>query len=198
MANNKHPSTRQLHLISPWVPQTELIQKAILYACLKTPLTTFFETCSSLACNSQSSCLSFLRTRIAALMMTRTSRLFPETEDLNHLPLPLGKGHGYSKSYLEGVRLFLYPLFLAVLEINLGFACGKKSTDALAVSASQAPLLPLHILFPSVPTPKVSCHLRNCVRTAPFSFNGRLPPIFPFLLGLVLLDLTPRCSLMLQ
>jgi hypothetical protein len=34
-------------------------------------------------------------------MNTLTFCLFPETEDLNHLPLPLSNGHEYSKNYLE-------------------------------------------------------------------------------------------------
>lgn len=105
-------------------------------------------------------------------MMTRTSCLFPETEDLNHLPLPLGKGHGYSKSYLEGVRLFLFPLFLALnqsrlciwLEINR-CPCHLSLPSSIAAS-------PHSVSFSSYTQSKWSP--QNSVLAAPFSFNDRL------------------------
>lgn len=89
----------------------------------------FSEVRSSLVWNSQSSSLSFLSIGLTAQTNTHTYLcLFPETENLNHLPLPLSKGHGYSKNYLELRSVFfLFPLFLAVLEINLECVCGRQA-----------------------------------------------------------------------
>lgn len=134
-------------------------------------------------------------------MMTCTLCLFPETESLNHLPLPLGKGHEYSKIYLELSSAFSFSFVPCCIRDQPRFVCSEKAgplgSSCPCLSASPAPLLLVHIAFPSVLTCKVRCHLRNLVLAAPFFWNGRPPFIhLPLLAWFDAARLDSRGSLM--